>query len=723
MAYKILDRMGRMLGKGSTAPVEQPSPNPHQGQEVVINNIHIAQLYRFNKSLADYKTAVTAAESVRFPRRKQLYELYHDFEGTPAWRSAWSKRSRYVRNKPLVYRDKDGNVDETMTELTHTLWFDDLIRYMLEPVAYGHSLIEPMLKEGVIHGMDIIPRHMVSPERGLVYVQELDEQSAIRYRDHGDMLLEVGKPRDLGLMVDAMPYCIMNRQTWGHWGQFEEMFGMPIRIYKYNAHDPTSRTKAETAAKNMGSAAYIVIPESMDVELVKGADAASTENYDRKRLATNEELAILVLGNTMTTKNGSSRSQAEIHKEEQMEVHYEDIERIQFLLNYTAKGFMAKYGLPIREGFSFEYEQSVKLTPAQKIELIKSLIDKGLEIPASYMYREFGIPAPKEGEPYLGDIRLSKQLVSGQHIDDATDEDGDDDPMPKDEDMDDPDVSALVQHLNTIYGLTPPLKGDSGKVARMSVPAKIKAAIPSTGYASLEDILEGIWAGTIQRGDIDADLFEHYQSTIWEGWQGSYGADYDELPLGSAEREAMEGMWDYSHRFAAHKAYRELGEYVDMRSGFESLEEFVKAAKARHKDFGVNFLRAEVHTAEQCAITRREWEGFQTAKASRPNLRYETVGDKLVRDDHKALDGFTAPVDAPIWDRIAPPNGYGCRCDLIQTSAKITVGAPPEIAVRDEFNFNPAKVAKLFASHPYFDVPDSAQTDSDRNFGFETPEL
>lgn len=45
---------------------------------------------------------------------------------------------------------------------------------------------------------------------------------------------------------------------------------------------------------------------------------------------------------------------------------------------------------------------------------------------------------------------------------------------------------------------------------------------------------------------------------------------------------------------------------------------------------------------------------------------YVTVGDDRVRPTHAALDGFRAAKDDPVWKRIMPPNGYNCRCSVIE---------------------------------------------------------
>lgn len=59
------------------------------------------------------------------------------------------------------------------------------------------------------------------------------------------------------------------------------------------------------------------------------------------------------------------------------------------------------------------------------------------------------------------------------------------------------------------------------------------------------------------------------------------------------------------------------------------------------------------------------WEQFERNKDSRPLLMYDAINDSRTRPAHRALDGLIRPVDDPIWRRIAPLNGYLCRCGLI----------------------------------------------------------
>lgn len=59
---------------------------------------------------------------------------------------------------------------------------------------------------------------------------------------------------------------------------------------------------------------------------------------------------------------------------------------------------------------------------------------------------------------------------------------------------------------------------------------------------------------------------------------------------------------------------------------------------------------------------------------------YTAVGDGRTRPTHKALDDTRLPKDDPQWGEIAPPNGWNCRCELIEIfkdDEELAVDEPP----------------------------------------------
>lgn len=51
-------------------------------------------------------------------------------------------------------------------------------------------------------------------------------------------------------------------------------------------------------------------------------------------------------------------------------------------------------------------------------------------------------------------------------------------------------------------------------------------------------------------------------------------------------------------------------------------------------------------------------------RAVAPAFEYMAIGDHSTRKNHAAADGLLGDVTDSVWDRISPPMGYNCRCDL-----------------------------------------------------------
>jgi SPP1 gp7 family putative phage head morphogenesis protein len=79
------------------------------------------------------------------------------------------------------------------------------------------------------------------------------------------------------------------------------------------------------------------------------------------------------------------------------------------------------------------------------------------------------------------------------------------------------------------------------------------------------------------------------------------------------------------------------------------------------------------------------WERVERSARERPYLRYVCLRDGRERKEHRAWHGIILPWDDPWWDKHYPPNGWGCRCKVVQLSDrdlerygfKVAKKAPP----------------------------------------------
>jgi len=79
-------------------------------------------------------------------------------------------------------------------------------------------------------------------------------------------------------------------------------------------------------------------------------------------------------------------------------------------------------------------------------------------------------------------------------------------------------------------------------------------------------------------------------------------------------------------------------------------------------------LRIIYDTNLRMARAAGHWAAIERTRARRPWLKYSAVLDGRTRPEHRAWHDTILPADHPFWDTHYPPNGWNCRCSVIQLS-------------------------------------------------------
>ena len=97
----------------------------------------------------------------------------------------------------------------------------------------------------------------------------------------------------------------------------------------------------------------------------------------------------------------------------------------------------------------------------------------------------------------------------------------------------------------------------------------------------------------------------------------------------------------------------------------------------------------------------------------RYHLQYRTANDGKVRPEHAAMHGITLPPSDSFWEEFYPPNGWNCRCTVIQVRKSKHPATDHEEAMslgelatgkdtKGIFRFNPGKEGKAMPDYnPY----------------------
>lgn len=124
------------------------------------------------------------------------------------------------------------------------------------------------------------------------------------------------EPYGLGLAHALYWPVFFKRNDIKFWLMFLEKFGMPTAMAKVPAgqiNDPETVNKAIQMLQQIATDAGVVVPDNVVVELLEAARSGSAD-YGGMHAAMNAAISKIVVGQTMTTDNGSSRAQGEVHE-------------------------------------------------------------------------------------------------------------------------------------------------------------------------------------------------------------------------------------------------------------------------------------------------------------------------------------------------------------------------------------------------------------------------
>ena len=196
------------------------------------------------------------------------------------------------------------------------------------------------------------------------------------------------------------------------WWAFAEVFGIPVRVGKYgkNATQKDIETLVNALSK-IASDAGAVIPESMQVELIETAKGKGGETlFENMARWCDEQTSKAVLGQTMTSDSGSSRSQAEVHDEVRMDIAKWDARQLEACINeYLVKPFII-----LNWGVQSRYPKVRIIVPEPEdlkllVESITPLIDRGFKVAVSDFRDKFGLSVPAADAEILVPIGQLKQ--------------------------------------------------------------------------------------------------------------------------------------------------------------------------------------------------------------------------------------------------------------------------------------------------------------------------
>ena len=625
-------------------------------REQVITRI----IERFNslskKDIKDWRKSREAALNINRPNRVPFLNLCDEVMLDPHL-TAVIEHGRRDKLFSEVFRIVDqttGEEDKELTEFFRGAWFFEFCELVLSSRYYGHSLIQigdiiEINGRKTIADVQLIPRRHVRPEYGEILKDQNDERG-YPYRNDASMmywLVEVGKPRDLGLLEKAAPICLFKKNCLSAWSEYGEVFGMPMRVGKTNSREKVDLDRMEENMQKSAKSAYVIFNEGEDVKFIESTKGDAFNVYDKLIERCNGEISKLIVGATLTTDTGpnGNRSLGQVHEQASDNITESDKRLIASTSRDQLMALLEMRGLKVA-GKKFEYSEQKDLA---------ALYTRTIG------FLEYYDIDPQEIEDNFG-IRVTlKAPVT----------------PPADPNAPAPDGGAPAP--------VPPVKKKKAEKKKLSwvdslykdcqcceQPAlKLSVAKENVLNTAAEALLKRIFEG--DKLQYNQEVFAFTSAILIDGliagWQNkkklqlAYRSTVDlAIDYTSPDWQTVTQMESNLFQFSAAKTLAMVNELNAKLPESKTFEDFKKNTKGIVDSFTSAHMRTEYNFAWQTAQNAAEYHRMVSEKDVYPYWQYITAGDSRVRPAHKALDRLTFRADDPAFGTIYPPNGWNCRC-------------------------------------------------------------
>lgn len=745
----------------------------------------LTQQYRQREDIGRWRQALNEAEDIDFPRRYSLYRIYNEITLDAHLSSLIQTRKLKVLGKEFYLLNSKGKIDEQKTKLIKKKWFNDFLGYAIESIFYGYSLVNfGDIEDYDFKGIKLVYRHHVMPEKHYILESPYDFDG----KDYtnppiSNWVIGIGDERDLGLLAKACPPALFKKNVVGAWSEFAEMFGMPYRIGKTNVRDDATRKEMVTNLSKLGSAGWAVIDNEDDIEFKVNGQSDAYEVYKALIEHCNKELSKLILGATMISDDGSSRSQSEVHERVSDAYTKADLKFCKYVVDGQLIPFLNMHGFGL-EGYTLGYanEEEEQIEERYKnernkliLDAVKVATDSGLTVSPEWVQQatqiELVIPEEQPQEeginPRLdveyeakanlrgsvggvtGILELQKSVSEGYT-----------------------DYGAALSMLKIIFGFSeedakailgtpkattpqaPVIEGepsggtDVGKslTALTSITvSNLYNQLPTCGHkidirnelslfedSFIADYILDVFRGVFSTRKLPVKIYNAIAEYLTKGVFDGYGKTISEVDFDTPDYQMLKALRENIYVFSAAKTYQQVRELSSLMVGKDGklvpFADFEEKARNVFDLYNSTHLQVEFEAAIGQATMAANYMQYQKDKDALPYLQYQTVGDGRVRNTHKTLDNITRRVDDPFWDEYLPLNGWGCRCTVIQLDEQegketdLTGFKPPK-DVPDVFRMNPAKDKIIFSpKHPYFQVAKGDKDFAKKNFDLPLPD-
>ncbi len=642
---------------------------------------------RSRKDIQSWRQAIALSENPDKPRRNRLHDLYKDLKTDGHYKAQVRLRKYSTLNTEFsIVNKQTGETNEEATNFFNNKWFYVFLSNALDAIFEGPTVIEFLEFNGNKVELKVIPRRNVVPELKAVF-PDITKDDFVNYADpyYENWIVEVkDEETELGLMNDIVPNLIWKRNVAQSWAEFCEKFGMPMVTATTNSTDSKEIDRIEYMLQQLGEASTGVFPLGTTVDFKEANRSDTYQVYERFIQFNKDEISSAIVGGNMLTQNGASRSQSEVHERNLDEkIGVSDKRFVKFLVGDVLIPLLINQGYSfIKEGDALAFSQHHNLD-LDKFWTITQGVMVDHEVDVDWLSKTFSIPI----------VGKKKILVP---------------------------TAKLENIVAVIEGVRLPKYTDFNC-------SKHPVAVSNGFQKKMSDFHNQLFQEIFENKDTlssEANIMAmeglEFLSALQKGW----GKRRIQAGWNEPDHLALSMMEYNLFSFSQGKTEARLASLSDLMINKEKLQinsfsDFKTQAQNVTKNFNGTWLETEYNLAIATAQNSAQYLRFMSEKDSVTSfVQYQTAGDERVRLEHQVLDGKVFSLDDKEAMRIYPPNGYGCRCEMVQylgkTEGKLVKGKTASNLLGDkwgksEFGYNRGDLKEVFIKQQQY-----AETNGDK---------
>lgn len=317
-----------------------------------------------------------------------------------------------------------AKITDAVKDLVDDPGFNDAIGDLTDGIAKGYAVVEMMWEyerkalrpveylvrdQRFFHVDRLSLRHLRLAVDGSIEGEDLPQAKFLRHlpRTKNGVTLRRGVARPA-----AWAYLIQ-QFTLQDWAAFSEVYGMPLRVGKYNAGaSPADKRTLLKAVASIANDAAAIIPAGMDIEFHEVSGSNGAEVFGGLLSYVDKQVSKLVVGQTMTSDDGASLGQAKIHNEVRLDILRADCKQ----LARTANRDLIKPYVDLNFGPQEYYPYVQMLVPDPEdvsalATALKDLVPLGLRVGQAEVRGKFGLSDPGDEDEILVPPTASPTVV------------------------------------------------------------------------------------------------------------------------------------------------------------------------------------------------------------------------------------------------------------------------------------------------------------------------